>query len=138
MNYIGQFLYEVFGEEEAFYLFVGIFLNTKYSLIIGKDLKRLNIFFYVFKRIISLFEPELSSYLNSCGIDVNFLLPPWFITLFTGSHHYLKPNEDNSKIFLRIIDSFIIYGWKEMMFIRCAVLHSYETILINMNCDDLM
>ena len=64
MNYIGQFLYEVFGEEEAFYLFVGKFLNIDYSLIIGKDLKRLNIFFYVFKRIISLFEPELWSYLN--------------------------------------------------------------------------
>ena len=138
MNYIGQFLYEVFGEEEAFYLFVGIFLNTEYSLIIGKDLKRLNIFFYVFKRIISLFEPELSSYLNSCGIDVNFFLPPWFITLFTGSHHYLKPNEDNSKIILRIMDCFIIYGWKSMMSIGCAVLHSYETTLINMSYDDLM
>ena len=55
MNYIGQFLYDVFGEEEAFYLFVGIFYNTEYSLIIGKDLKKLNVFFYVFKRLISLF-----------------------------------------------------------------------------------
>ena len=138
MNYIGQFLYEVFGEEEAFYLFVGLFYNTEYSLIIGKDLKRLNIFFYVFKRIISLFEPELSSYLNSCGVDVNFFLPPWFITLFTGSHHHLKPNEDNKKIILRIMDCFITFGWKAMMAIGCAVLHSYETTLINMSYDDMM
>ena len=138
MNYIGQFLYDVFGEEEAFYLFVGIFFNTEYSLIMGKDLKRLNIFFYVFKRIISLFEPELSSYLNSCSIDVNFFLPPWFITLFTGSHHYLKPNEDNSKVILRILDNFIIFGWKAMMAVSCAVLHSYENTLINMSYDDLM
>ena len=104
----------------------------------GKDLKRLNIFFYVFKRIISLFEPELSSYLNSCSIDVNFFLPPWFITLFTGSHHYLKPNEDNSKVILRILDNFIIFGWKAMMAVSCAVLHSYENTLINMSYDDLM
>ena len=138
MNYIGQFLYEAFGEEEAFYLFVGIFSNTEYPLIMGKDLKRLNIFFYVFKRIMSLFEPELSSYLNSSGIDVNYFLPPWFITLFTGSHHYLKPNEDNSKIILRIMDSFIIFGWKAMMAIGCAVLHSYENTLLNMSYDDLM
>ena len=138
MNYIGNFLYEVFGEEEAFYLFVGIFLNTEYSLIIGKDLKRLNIFFYVFKRIISLFEPELSSYLNSSGVDVNFFLPPWFITLFTGTYHFLKDSENNSKIVLRILDCFICSGWKAMMAIGCAILHYYEHTLINMNYDDIM
>ena len=138
MNYIGQFLFEVFGEEEAFYLFVGIFNNTEYSLIIGKDLQRLNIFFYVFKRIMSLFEPELASYLNSCGIDVNFFLTPWFITLFSGSHHYLKPNEDNTKIILRIMDCFITYGWKAMMSIGCAVLHYFENTLISMSYDDMM
>ena len=138
MNYIGKFLYELFGEEEAFYLFVGIFENTEYTLIMGKDLIRLNIFFYVFKRILSLFEPELSSYLNSCGIDVNFFLTPWFITLFTGSNHYLKPNEDNAKIVLRILDSFIIFGWKAMMAIGCAVLHYFENTLINMSYDDMM
>ena len=138
MNYIGKFLFEVFGEEEAFYLFVGLFENTEYPLIIGKNLQRLNIFFYVFKRIISLFEPELASYLNSCGVDVNFFLPPWFITLFTGSHHYLQPNDDNTKIILRIMDCFITFGWKAMMAIGCAVLHSYETTLINMNYDDMM
>ena len=138
MNYIGQFLFEVFGEEEAFYLFVGIFHNTEYSLIIGKDLQRLNIFFYVFKRILSLFEPELASYLKSCGVDVNFFLPPWFITLFTGSHHFLKPNDDNTKIILRIMDCFITFGWKAMMVISCAILHSYENTLINMIYDDMM
>ena len=36
------------------------------------------------------------------------------------------------------MDCFIIYGWKKMKFIGCTVLHSYETTLINMNCDDLM
>ena len=138
MNYIGNFLFEVFGEEEAFYLFIGLFENTEYPLIIGKNLQRLNIFFYVFKRIIFLFEPELASYLNSCGVDVNFFLPPWFITLFTSSHHYLKPNDDNTKIILRIMDCFITFGWKAMMAVGCAVLHSYENTLINMNYDDMM
>ena len=36
------------------------------------------------------------------------------------------------------MDCFIIYGWKAMMSIGCAVLHSYETTLINMSYDDLM
>ena len=138
MNYIGKFLYEVFGEENAFYIFLGIFLNTEYSLIIGKDLNRLNIFFYVFKRMISLFEPELSSYLNSSGVDVNCFVVSWCITLFTGSYHHLKEKEDNSKIILRIMDCFFLKGWKAMMEIGIAVLHSYENTLINSCYDDLM
>ena len=138
MNYIGKFLYEVFGEENAFYIFVGIFLNTEYSLVIGKDLDRLNIFFYVFKRMISLFEPELNSYLNSCGIDVNCFLVSWCITLFTGSHHYFKEKEDNSNIILRIMDFFFLKGWKAMMEIGCAVLHSYENSLIKMGYEEMI
>ena len=138
MNYIGKFLYEVFGEENAFYIFLGIFLNTEYSLIIGKDLNRLNIFFYVFKRMISLFEPELSSYLNSSGVDVNCFVVSWCITLFTGSYHHLKEKEDNSKIILRIMDCFFLKGWKAMMEIGIAVLHSYENTLINSCYDDLI
>ena len=138
MNYIGKFLYEVFGEENAFYIFVGIFLHTEYSLVIGKDLDRLNIFFYVFKRMISLFEPELNSYLNSCGVDVNCFLISWCITLFTGSHHYLKEKEDNSRIILRIMDFFFLKGWKAMMAIGCAVLHSYENSLIKMGYEEMI
>ena len=138
MNYIGKFLFEVFGEEEAFYIFVGIFLNTEYSLIVGKDLDKLNIFFYVFKRMISLFEPELASYLNSSGVDVNCFLIPWCITLFTGSYHYLKEKEDNSKIILRIMDCFFLYGWKALMEIGIAALHSYGNTLINLGYDDMI
>ena len=138
MNYIGKFLYEVFGEEEAFYIFVGIFFNTEYSLVIGKDLNKLNIFFYVFKRMISLFEPELESYLNSNGVEVNCFLIFWCITLFTGSHHYLKEKEDNSKIILRIMDCFFLKGWKAMMEIGIAALHSYENTLIKMGYEEMI
>ena len=138
MNYIGQFLYEIFGEEEAFYIFLGIFKNTEYPLIIGTNLKRINIFFYVFKRLISLFEPELSSHLNGMGIDVNCFLPQWYITLFTGAHQYWKEFEDNTTVITRILDGFIIFGWKTMMSIGCSILHSYENELLNMKYEELM
>ena len=92
----------------------------------------------MFKRIISLFEPELASYLNSSDVDVNCFLIPWCITLFTGSYHYLKEKEDNSKIILRIMDCFFLNGWKAMMEIGIAALHSYENNLINLGYDDLI
>ena len=138
MHYIGKFLYKVFGEEEAFYILVGIFLNTEYSLVIGKDLNRLNVFFYVFSRMISLFEPELSSYLNSSGVEVNCFLIPWCITLFTGSNHYLNDIEDNSKVILRIMDCFFLKGWKGLLEVGCTVLHYSENTLINLGYEEMV
>ena len=136
MNFLVEFLLCVFNEDDVFYIFLSFFKNTEYSLIFAKNLDKLKIFFYVFRRIISLYEPELYSYFNSFGIDVNFFLPPWFITLFTGSHQH--SNENNEIILLRILDNFITHGWKAMMEIGCIILHKYEESLMNMRYDGMM
>ena len=139
MNYLVKFLLDVFDEEESFYIFISLFENTEYSIIFTKDLQKLKVFFYVFKRIISLYEPELASFLNSSGIDYNFFLPPWFITLFTGSHqHHNKENDDNSNIMIRVLDNFITYGWKSMMEFSCVILHFYETYIMNLKYEEMM
>jgi len=139
MNFLVEFLLANFEEEEAFYIFVALFENTEYSLIFTKDLKKMKIFFYVFKRIISLYEPEISIYLNSSGIDFNFFMPSWFITLFTGSHqHHNQEKDDNSNIMLRVLDNFIIYGWKSIMEFSCVILHLYEGYIMNLKYDEMM
>ena len=131
------FLMELYGEEESFYLFLALLLNTEYSLIFEKDLQKLKIFFYVFKRIILLFEPELSSFLNINNMQADLFLPPWFITLFSGTHHFLRKIEDNTNIVVRIIDYFILYGWKSSMSIGCALLHAYEKVIMKKDFEHL-
>ena len=138
MNFVVQFLYEIYGEEEAFYIFLSFFKNTEYYLIFAKDLEKLKIIFYVFKRVISLLEPELSSYFNSNGVDVNFFVSPWFITLFTGSHQHFKGEKDNSQILIRILDNFIVSGLKSIMEVGCVVLHSYENVLMSKRYEEMM
>ena len=138
MNFIVQFLHEKFGEEEAFFIFLSFFKNTDYKLIFEKNLEELKILFYVFRRVISLLEPELSSYFNSNGIDVNFFVTPWFITLFTGSHQHFKDENDNSQILLRILDNFILSGLKSLMEVGCVLLHSYENVLMCKRYEDMM
>ena len=86
MNYLVKFLLDVFDEEESFYIFISLFENTEYSIIFTKDLQKLKVFFYVFKRIISLYEPELASFLNSSGIDYNF----FFATLVYNSIYWFS------------------------------------------------
>ena len=138
MNFVVQFLYEIYGEEDAFYIFLAFFKNTEYNLIFTKELEELKILFYVFKRIISLLEPELYSYFKSNGIDVNFFASPWFITLFTGSHQKFKGENDNSQILLRILDNYILSGLKSIMEVGCVLLHSYENILMSKRYEDMM
>ena len=138
MQYIVLFLMELFGEKEAFYLFLGILLNTEYSLLFEKNLQKLKVFFYVFKRIISLFEPELSSYLNINNMQVDLFLPPWFITLFAGTHHFLRKAEDNTPIIIRVFDYYILFGWKSMMSIGCELLHLFEGHIMKLDYEGLM
>ena len=138
MNFIVQFLYEKFGEEEAFYIFLSFFKNTDYKLIFEKDLEELKILFYVFRRVISLLEPELSSYFNRNAVDANFFVPPWFITLYTSSHQNFKGENDNSQILLRILDNFIVSGLKSLMEVGCVALHSYENVLMSKRYEDMM
>ena len=138
MNFISCVLYEIFGEEEAFYILLSLFRNTEYPLIFAKDLKKLKIFFYVFQRIIQLFEPELSTCLNIHNMTVNTFVPPWFITLFTTSHQYLRNEQDNINLIVRILDNFMISGWKGMMNVGISLLHNYENELMNMKYEPMM
>ena len=138
MNFVAQILYEVYGEEEAFYIFLAFFVNTDYHLIFGKELKKLKILFYVFKRVISLLEPEIANYFNSNGVDVNFFAPPWFITLFTSSHQNFKGENDNRQILIRILDNFIVSGLKTIMKVGCAALHYYENELMSKRYEEML
>ena len=139
MNFLVEFLLEIYDEEETFYIFASLFETTEYSVIFTKDLHKMKVFFYVFKRIMTLYEPELSNYLNSSGVDYNFFLPPWFITLFTGSHqHHNKEEDDNTDLIVKILDNFIIYGWTAMMEFSCAMLHLYESFIMNLKHDEVM
>ena len=138
MNFITCILYEIFGEEEAFYIFLSFFKNTEYPLIFAKDLKKLKIFFYVFNRIIQLLEPELYSYLTMHNVTVNTFMSPWFITLFTTSHQYLRDDKDNSSLIVRILDSFVVSGWKGVMTVSIALLHNFESTLMNKKYEAMM
>ena len=138
MNFVVQLLFELYGEEEAFYLFLAFFKNTDYYLIFAKDLEALKISFYVFKRVISLLEPEIGNYFNINGVEINLFAPPWFITLFTSSHQNNKGEKDNSQILIRILDNFIVSGLKSIMEVGCVALHYYENELMSKSYENML
>ena len=137
MNYIVSFLLELTDEETSFYIFLSFFFNTDYYIIFDKDLIKLKHFFYVFKRLISLFEPELLSYLIGKSIDIQNFISPWFITLFLNSRQY-NSEKDPPKILIRILDKFILNGWESLMKIGILILHSFEKEIMKMNYEEIL
>ena len=95
------------NEEETFYLMLGLFLHTEYSVIFVEDLLRLKIFFHVFERLVSLYLPELHSYFKSNSVIVNYFCSPWFITLFTNSYPYTTLGEP-PMVILKIWDGYLL------------------------------
>lgn len=138
MNYIAQFLLEMTqNEEESFYLFLGLFFHTDYSLIFAKDLHKLRAFFYVFNRLIALYEPEIYSYLLSNSLDVHAFSPSWFITLFVNARPHIK-EIGLPKVILRIFDGFLLSGWKAIIKVSINLLHLYENKLMELKSEALL
>lgn len=138
MNYLAQFILEITQDEElSFFIFLGFFKTTEYSLIFARDLLKIRIFFYVFKRLLSLFQPELYSYFTTINFDVHYFLAPWFITLFQNIRPSLPANE-TPIILVKVLDEFIISGWTSLMKIILNILGYFESQLLKMKYDDLL
>ena len=138
MNFVVEILYEITkNEEKVFYIFLALFLNTEYSYIFSKNLSKLKSFFYVFQRIINLFLPEISSYLNSNTIEFNCFSSSWFITLFLSSRQFNREKKV-SNILIRIIDNFILFGWKSLLKVGLFLLKFYENKILKLNYEELL
>ena len=48
-----------------------------------------------------------------------------------------KKKINNTPIIIRIIDFFILYGWKSSISIGCALLHTYEQQIVKLNFERL-
>ena len=137
MNYIVEFLLELTDEENSFYIFLSFFFKTEYYSIFDKDLTKLNHFFYIIQRLIQLYEPEIYSHLISQNLNINCFISPWFITLFLTSRQYILEKEI-PKVLIRIMDNFILHGWKSLMKIAIMALHIYEKEILKMKYEDLI
>ena len=137
MNYIVEFLLELTDEENSFYIFLSFFFKTEYYSIFDKDLTKLNHFFYIIQRLIQLYEPEIYSHLISQNLNINCFISPWFITLFLTSRQYILEKEI-PKVLIRIMDNFILHGWKSLMKIAIMALHIYEKEILKMKYEELI
>ena len=145
MNHIASFLLVLCeeNEEEAFYLFLCILVNTGYCNIIDDNLDKLNKFFYCFDRLLNLMFPEMHNFFLSNNINGGYYLSSWFITLFTLGFDYEKEN-NNKEIIMKLYDLFIFCEWKAIFKIGLSLIKynaiqifslSYEQLVHYLNND---
>ena len=138
MNYIAAFLYQItqFKEDEAFYLLLGLSKNSNFKDIFIDDMQKLKIFFYILRRLIFLYMPELISYFNSNSVNVRYFASPWMITLFTNFYQYHDGYD--SKILVQIWDDFLLHGWKSIFSSILALIKYNYDKLLNLKGDELL
>ena len=139
MNQIAAFLLDVcdYNEEEAFYIFLSLMIDSVYSTLFKNDLEHLNILFYQFERVLSHVLPEIYCYLKNNKITPGFFVSPWFITIFTDTF-VDKQEINNKKIIMKIFDLFIFEGWKAIIKIGISLLKYNELKILKTPIEELL
>ena len=132
MHYIVQFLFQIlnYDEEETFYFFCAILLNTKYHEIFEDDFDTLKRFFQIFEKILNIKRPEIYYKFMDCKIITNTYLSAWFITLFTETITIFDKNNIPKFAFF-VIEKFIIEGWSAIFNCGFTLLeYCYDKIML--------
>ena len=139
MNHIASFLLDVCDndEEEAFYIFIGLLLDSDYSNLFKNELEKLNLLFYQFERILSNNLNEIYFYLKNNNITPGYFISPWFITIFTDAF-VDKEEINNKKIIMKIFDLFILGGWKAIIKVGMSLLKFNQSKILNTPLEELL
>ena len=139
MNHIAAFLLILCEEndEETFYLFISMLFATDYCGLINNDLLKLNSFFYCFGRLLNIMFPEMDNFLKNNNVSGGYFLSPWFITIFTNSYNEEK-EKDNMEIILRILDLFLLSGWKAIFKIGISLIKNNAKHIFSLDYDQLV
>ena len=139
MNHIASFFLDICDgdEEEGFYLFFCLMKDSDYSNLFKDELAKLNLLFYQFERIMCITFPEIYTYLKKNNITPGYYISPWFITLFTDAF-IDDPKDNNKEVIMKIIDTFIIGGWKGIIRVGMSLIKNNESKIMNTPIEELL
>ena len=111
--------------------------DSDYSNLFKDELAKLNLLFYQFERIMCITFPEIYTYLKKNNITPGYYISPWFITLFTDAF-IDDPKDNNKEVIMKIIDTFIIGGWKGIIRVGMSLIKNNESKIMNTPIEELL
>ena len=135
MNFIiAFFLKFIENEEEIYYLFLSMFVNTNFSKIFYKDLIKLNYYLDLLDKLIEIFLPVVYIHLKNNKINNNFYASAWLITLFTNTMIKNK----NIKVLIKIFDCFFCDEWKFIFNLILLLFKKNQNKILSLKNENLM
>ena len=139
MNCVVSFLYQILDqdEENTFYYFCGLILNTKYHEIFEDDFISLTIFFNVFDNILKLLSPDIYYQFKSNTVLPNCFSSTWFITLFT-EYILIFDKNNPSLLAIFIFNKYIFEGWQAIFNFGFMLMEICHDKIMELNKDKLL
>lgn len=136
LNYIVSYFLILFKSDRLLtYNFVVDFVNTHFTTYVDKDLKSLKRLFFYLKRLIRLYLPLLSSYLeNEHKLDTDIVFASWCLTLFTTITQYYN----NYDLLDQIIDIFIAKSWAGFFQVVLVIMDELQEVLFKLNYEEIL
>lgn len=133
MNFLVRLLMEVAEDEsDVFWLFVGLSEPANNRNIYEPGLAVLQPFIGKLELLITKQMPELHAHLQREGVHVAAFSARWFLTLFSSFETF------GPKLVIRLLDIFVIDGWRIMLSMALVVLDELRELLLFSDLEDML
>ena len=136
LNYIISYFLLLFDNDHLLtYNFAVDLLQTHFTAYVDKDLNNLRKLFFFLKRLIKIYLPVLSSFLeNEQKLDTDIIFASWCLTLFTTITQYY-PQYD---LLDQIIDIFLAKGWPGFFQIVLVIFEGLQDIIFKLKYEEIL
>lgn len=133
MNFLVRLLMEVAEDEsDVFWLFVGLSEPANNRNIYEPGLSVLQPFIGKLEMLITKQMPELHVHMQREGVHVAAFSARWFLTLFSSFETF------GPKLVIRLLDIFVIDGWRIMLSMALVVLDELRELLLFSDLEDML
>lgn len=136
MNHVAVELLRIsnWNKVNAFWLMNSFTLCERMKLyeLYMPGLPRLHLCQYIFKHLIDQFLPKLAFHFDCVGVIIDMFSTEWLMTLYTS--HCLLPPVTVSKV----LDSFLIEGWKVIYRVGLSALAFFEEKLKGFDMEQIL
>jgi hypothetical protein len=135
LNYIVAFFLDLVREPLDTYNITITLLESHFRKYVNSDMENLKVLFYVLRRLIKVYLPELSQHFESTeSLETNVIFANWILTVFTT----LKQYGSHVALLDQVTDIFISKGWTG--FFRCilVILSYIEKDLLSLQAEHLI
>ena len=136
LNYVVCYFFLVFKENEVDTYNVSMaFINKFLVDYTDKDFNNLKKLFFYGKRLMKIYLPQLSNYLeNEQKVDIDIILASWCLTIFTT----VMQSNKNTTLMDQLMEIFISKGWPGFFQIILVIFDELQKTILKLKFEEII